>query len=126
MVETFAFRRFAKVQFRFLLADAADREIWTAAFPLTAAFQPFTVPITAFTVPLDPGEGPFDFERVQGVGFEIFTTPGTAPAFSVNVDDIQIIAPLSDVRDDVVIGFGPGVGTFKWMNDSALVPLTRL
>ncbi len=29
-------------------------------------------------------------------------------------------------KDDVVIGFGPGVGTWKWMNDSAWVPLHGL
>ncbi len=85
----------AATQFRFLLSDAADREIWTAAFPLTTAFQTFTVPITAFTIPLDPGEGPFDFERVIDVGFEIFTTPGSVPPLSFNVDDVRIDAPAS-------------------------------
>ncbi len=29
-------------------------------------------------------------------------------------------------KDDVVIDFGPGVGTWKWMNDSAWVPLHGL
>ena len=85
----------ASTQFRFLLKNAADREIWTAAFPLTTAFQTFTVPVTAFTIPVDPseGEGPFDFRRVELVGFEIFTTPGIAPALSFNVDDVRIDAP---------------------------------
>ena len=83
----------AATQFRFLLSDAAEREIWTAAFSPTTAFQTFTVPVTAFTIPLDPGEGPFDFKRVEIVGFEIFTTPGSAPPLSFNVDDIQIDAP---------------------------------
>jgi hypothetical protein len=85
----------AATQFRFLLQDAAEREIWTAAFSLTTAFQTFTVPITAFTIPLDPGEGPFDFGRVESVGFEIFTTPGIAPVLSFNVDDVRIDAPAS-------------------------------
>ena len=90
----------AATQFRFLLADTADREIWTAAFPLTTAFQTFTVPITAFTIPVDPseGEGPFDFRRVELVGFEIFTTPGGAPALSFNVDDVRIDAPAPRSR----------------------------
>ena len=82
-------------QFQFLLAEpgVAGREIVTATFPLTTAFQTFTVPISAFTIPFDPGEGPFDFTKVISVGFEFFAAPGTAPAFSFNVDDSQIDAP---------------------------------
>ena len=56
---------------------------------------PVTVPVTDFTIPLDPGEGPFDFKRVIDVGFEIFTTPGIAPALIFNVDDVRIDAPAS-------------------------------
>ncbi len=26
-------------------------------------------------------------------------------------------------KDDVAIDFGPGVGTWKWMNDSTFIPL---
>jgi hypothetical protein len=90
----------AATQFRFLLEDSAERVIVTTpflpasgTFPLTTAFQTFTVPITAFTISF-PGEEPFDFTKVISVGFEFFiTTPGTpatVPAFSFNVDDIQL------------------------------------
>ena len=88
----------AATQFRFLLEDSAERVIVTTpflpssgTFPLTTAFQTFAVPISAFMPPIHPGEGPFDFRRVKFLGFEFFiTTPGTVPAFSFNVDDIQL------------------------------------
>ncbi len=83
----------AATKFQFLLTDAADRDIVTGTFPLTTAFQPFSVGTADFTTLLDPDKGPFDFTRVIDLGFEFFTTPGQAPAFSFNVDDIQLDAP---------------------------------
>ncbi len=80
----------APTQVRFLAEDTGDREIATGFFPLTNAFQTFTVDTTNFTTRLDATPGPFDFTQVTFIGLEFFTTPGTAPAFSFDVDNVQI------------------------------------
>jgi len=104
----------APTQVRFLAEDTGDREIVTGLFTLTNAFQTFTVDDTDFTTRLDATPGPFDSTQVTFVGLQFFTTPGTAPAFSFDVDNVQIastdrFANLStrgvvQTADNVMIG----------------------
>jgi hypothetical protein len=82
--------------FRFLLIDAADNEIWTAPFALTTGFQTITVSMNDFTTILDGG-GSFDFSQIIGVGLDVFTTPGSAPALTFHVDNVALELP---VRED--------------------------
>lgn len=79
-------------KFRFLLSDINKNEIVTGTFPLTTGFATFSVGIEEFTMPLE-GSVRFDFTRVRTLGFEFFTTPGSSPALSFNVDNVRIDTP---------------------------------
>ncbi|MDH3596328.1 MAG: VCBS repeat-containing protein [Rhodospirillales bacterium] len=83
----------ASTTFRFLLIDAADNEIWTAPFALTTGFQTITVSMNDFTTILDGGVS-FDFTQIIGVGLDVFTTPGSAPALTFHVDNVVLELPV--------------------------------
>ena len=66
------------------------REIVTARFPLTNAFQTFTVTSADFTTNLNPIAGAFDFTQVTSLEFEFFAATTTAPALEFHIDDVVL------------------------------------